>query len=226
MLLEELDSVDPKRRQGVIVVAACNNPKRLDPALMRSGRFDRIVRIPPPDASALAAIMRAHLGEHLGVEALMAVAAEAPGATGADVEQWARTARRRARHEKRPVTTDDILAEIRNGRPPRTDAQRRRMAYHESGHALVAFELDGECSIALSIVDPAGGTASFDVSRLAMLTRQAIENLVARTLAGRAAEQLVFGDISEGGASDIVLATKLAIAVECTLGSAVSALFR
>ena len=218
VLLEELDSVDPKRRQGVVVVAACNNPERLDPALTRAGRLDRIVRIPLPDASALAAIMRAHLGEHLRVEDLMPAAAEARGSTGADVQRWARAARRRARLDNRPIAIDDIVAEIRNGRPPLTKAQRWRMAYHESGHALVAFELDSDCPVGLSIVDPAGGTASFDFSRLALLTRPMIENLLVRILAGRVAEELAFGAISDGGVSDIALATKLAVSIECTLG--------
>jgi hypothetical protein len=218
VLLEELDSVDPRRRQGIIVMAACNNVLRLDPALTRAGRLDKVVHIPLPDAAALAAIIRTHLGEHFGADALLSAAAEARGSTGADVETWARGVRRRARRADRAPTVDDLLSEIRSGRLVLTDMQRRRMAYHESGHAIVARCLDGECPMSLSIVDAGGGLASFDTAHLRLLTLPRLENLIARILAGRAAEELACGGMSDGGGDDIALATKLAISVECTLG--------
>lgn len=217
-LLEELDSVDPGRRRGVVVVAACNDVGRLDPALIRPGRLDRTVRIPLPDVGALAAIMRAHLGARLGIDDLMQAAVEARGSTGAEVERWARAARRRARRDGRDVDARDMLSEVRAGKTQLGPVQKQRLAYHESGHALVSYRLDSDVPVSLSIVDARGGSASFDGSRLSLLTRPEIENLIARVLAGRAAEQVALGNISEGGAADLVTATKLASGIECSFG--------
>jgi len=130
-LLEQLDGFE--KRDGVVVIAACNNPANLDPALIRSGRLDRQIRIELPDVPALIGIMRFHLGADLADLDLRAAAVAAYGATGADVERWVRGVRRRARIRKSPMIASDLLAEIRDGRPDLPGPVRRRVGYHEGG---------------------------------------------------------------------------------------------
>jgi cell division protease FtsH len=94
-LLAEIDGVEGRR--GVVLLAACNHPHLLDPALVRSGRLDRHIRISLPDQAALARILREHLGKDFGGESLQEAALAAAGASGADCEPFVRGARRRAR---------------------------------------------------------------------------------------------------------------------------------
>ena len=137
-LLAELDGV--QGREGVVVVAACNHPHLLDPALTRSGRLDRHVRIGLPDMGALEHILRVHLRDELADTDLQAVALLALGSTGADVERFVRGARRRARDAGRPMELVDMQAEI-GGNDDRTPAEIRISAVHEAGHAIAAVEL-------------------------------------------------------------------------------------
>ena len=208
-LLEELDGFD--RREALIVIGACNDTRRLDPALVRSGRLDKHIRIALPDPIALAGILRTHLGHDLEGVDLRPAAASANGATGADAERWVRGARRRARKAGRAITLDDLVAEIREGREDFPASVRRRVSYHEAGHAI--------CAIVLGIGEPqslavnvAGGTILVERGAVNAQTAADIKRLITYTLAGRAAEELVFGDACAGCGggehSDLALASE------------------
>ncbi len=160
-LLEELDGVEG--REGVVVVGACNDPGRLDPAIVRSGRLDRTIPVPLPDREALTGILRHHLGTDLPDAELSTATLLARGATGADCERWVRGARRRARHGGRGMTIDDLTDEIRGMRRERAPEETYRYAVHEAGHALmIALEFPGTLT-GVSIretADTLGGTSA------------------------------------------------------------------
>jgi len=220
-LLEQLDgAID---REGVIVVAATNDDRRLDPALVRSGRLDRTIRIGLPDQRALVAILRHHLGpEHLPDADLSVVARLCLGGTGADVERVVRGARRRARTDRRAMVIDDLLAEVR-GDGTNVDPTVFRLAcVHESGHAVaIAVLAPGSLqSVSVRSRDGVGGvTRSRDKP---VPTVADIEAKLIALLAGRAAEKLVLGQLSAGAGgsadSDLALATQLALASAVSLG--------
>jgi cell division protease FtsH len=220
-LLEELDGF--QRREGVIVIAACNSPpEKLDPALLRSGRLDRNILIELPDPIALAGILRAHLGQDLEGVDLRPTAAAANGGTGADAERWVRGARRRARKAGRAVTLDDLFAEIREGRATIPVDVRRRIAYHEASHAICAILLGVGVphSLAMHML---GGTTLVERSAVNAQTAADIKRLMAYIMAGRAGEDLVFGDVCAGSGGggehcDLGLATDLAVRIEAIYG--------
>jgi ATP-dependent Zn protease len=218
-ILEELDGFD--RFEGVITIAACNNPTKLDPALVRSGRFDRHIRIPLPDVAALAGIIRSHLGAELASVDLRPAAASAIGASGADAEKWVRGARRRARQAGRDLRLDDLVAEITDGNGALPEPVLRRVAYHEAGHAICALASGvGEPdSVALNV---RGGLTRLQQSELTAQTASDLQSSLAYLLAGRAAEALVFGNVSAGAGggetSDLALASRLAMNMETIYG--------
>ncbi|MBP2229688.1 AAA+ superfamily predicted ATPase [Azospirillum agricola] len=215
-LLEELDGVEG--REGVVVVGACNDPGRLDPAIVRSGRLDRTIPVPLPDREALAGILRHHLGADLPDADLSTAALLARGATGADCERWVRGARRRARHGGRGMTIDDLTEEIRGMRRERTPEETYRYAVHEAGHALmITLEFPGTLT-GVSIretADTLGGTSAA-LDQRKPLTRSGLAGHLRVLLAGRAAEEAVLGDVSAGAGgddrSDLARATALAAA--------------
>lgn len=221
-LLEELDGIGG--REGVVVVGACNHPDRLDPALTRSGRLDRTIRLQLPDRSALAAILRDHLSTDLdGVDLAMA-AALALGGTGADCERWVRGARRRARHGNRDIAIDDLIAEIRGAHRPRTPELDRRCAVHEAGHALVIAIERPSALIRASIRGTAttGGGVTASLENAGPMTRAEVAATLRQLLAGRAAEEVLFRDVSAGAGgdhtSDLARATALARSALCSFG--------
>ncbi|WP_109095944.1 AAA family ATPase [Azospirillum sp. TSH64] len=214
-LLEELDGV--RGREGAVVVGACNTADRMDPAILRSGRLDRTIHVPRPGKEALAEILRHHLGGDLPDVDLAAAALLALGSTGADCERWVRGARRRARHGSRAMTGDDLLEEIRGTRHARSTEEAYRYAIHEAGHALVlAVERPGALVIASirETSDSQGGVVS-DGRLRGPVTRKEIAGELRMMLAGRAAEEVVFGDVSAGAGgsedSDLARATALAV---------------
>ncbi|WP_176953056.1 AAA family ATPase [Belnapia rosea] len=220
-LLEHLDGI--QSREGVVVVGATNHPDIIDPAILRSGRLDRTITIPLPDRQALAAILRVHLEADLDNADLTLAALYAQGGTGADCEKWIRGARRRARNGRRPMVLDDLMAEIRGGTEVRPADGRRIPAIHEAGHALVqALEQPGTLQYvsiredAESDGHTAVNTPSEDVSEvwLAMHLRG--------FLAGRAAEEVVLGQVTGGAGgpihSDLGRATWLATNAETAMG--------
>jgi ATP-dependent Zn protease len=218
-VLEQMDGFD--RREGVVVIGACNDPSRLDPALVRAGRLDKHVKIPMPDTPALAGILRTHLGEDLNGADLLPAAVAARGGTGADVECWVRIARRTARVAQRPLTLDDVVTAIHDGEPELPPQVRRRIAYHESGHMVALIFLGIAEPHALSI-HAAGGLAESTRGPIEAQTRSHLEKYLVCLLAGRASEELIFGEVTAGAGgpdgSDLSRATQLAMQIETAYG--------
>jgi cell division protease FtsH len=221
-LLEQLDGFE--RREGIFVIAACNDPSKLDSALVRAGRLDHHIAIPLPDVPALVGIFQTHLGEDLKGTDLHAAALAARGHTGADVERWVRVARRTARTAGRPLNPQDLLDTVRGGEPEWPADLRRRIACHEAGHAIALLALGIAEPKALSI-GGTGGLAESDRGEMQPETRAHLEKFLVALLSGRAAEQLIFGEatagaggVASGVESDLSRVTRLAMRMETDFG--------
>jgi len=230
-LLQELDSA-ASSSANLIVVAATNYPERLDPALIRPGRLNRILRIGLPDAEAIAGI----LGQHLGDEAppgadLTPLGTLGVGATGADVAGWARAARAAAQAAGRAVTMDDIVGQVcpPETRPPETV---RAIARHEAGHAVVGEVVASSTLEVVTIVERgafAGSTSGRLRSNPTMMTAAQIDALAVTQLAGRAADE-IWGEPTTGAGgerwSDLAVATNLLASKAASWGLSGSLLYR
>jgi ATP-dependent Zn protease len=216
--LECLDGVGG--RQGVVVIGATNHDASIDPAITRAGRLDRTVRIPLPDVTALAQILRFHLKDDLLGADLSAAAVAARGGSGADCEAWVRRARGEARRAGHALTLDGLVAAIRDGRMSLPDDIRKRISIHEAGHAVAALAL-GLGEPRLLTVHDGGGLTQVKFELRAMTARDVIA-AIAQLLAGREAELLQFGDVTAGAGgdetSDLARATTLAAAFEGAFG--------
>ena len=220
LFLELLAGVE--ERPGVVVIAASNHPENIDPAVKRAGRLDREIAIERPDTTSLTRIFRHHLGvDALAEASLLPLALAARGKTGADVEAFVRRARGAARRAGRPIGLEDILAEIRQGRLAMSEETRWRAAIHEAGHAIVGRSLGHSAIVDLSLHD-GGGEAQFEPSVDGAATLPKLEVALAMLLAGRAAEEIEFGDISIGSClgsgSDLAQATGLARNIDLQFG--------
>lgn len=222
-LLAELDGFDP--REGIVLLAATNRPEILDPALMRAGRFDRQVVVDRPDKSGRAAILRVHLRKVTVDPALdvEAVAGLTPGFTGAELANLVNEAaihatRRGAETVGMPDMTSALERVVagmeRKGRilNPR---ERETVAWHEMGHALAAASLPGADPVhKVSIIPRTIGALGYTLTRPTedrfLITRSELENRMVMLLAGRAAEQIRFAEVSTGAADDLVRATDIA----------------
>lgn len=218
--LEELDGI--AGREGVVVVAACNNVHRLDPAIRRSGRLDRTIHVPPPGHRALVGIFRHHLGDELPDANLEPVATLALGGTGADVERWTRGARRRARAGKRGLSVDDLVAEVR-GPGGRVPEALRVSAVHEAGHAVALAVLAPGRLLSATIRETEWTLGAVQAQPDDGLpTRDGLMVRLAVLLAGRAAEELLLGEVSAnaggGENSDLAKATSLAASMLTAYG--------
>jgi cell division protease FtsH len=229
-VLEQLDGF--RRRGRVIVLAATNDIAAVDPALRRSGRLDRVIPVPRPDAAARTRILRRYLSAQrhtVSAAELDALGLGAVGLTGADLEQIVRTAGRRARRDNgRPIQADDLRRLIL--RLPEKEAQRAidpallyRICVHEAGHALVTLlGADGGTSLQhVSTLSPTEEVGGFVLClpniECAMARGEYLLDQICAALAGRAAEALVFGErnigIGSGGSDpgcDLATATKMA----------------
>ncbi|WP_158871354.1 AAA family ATPase [Antarcticirhabdus aurantiaca] len=207
-LLECLDG--SSRREGVVVLAACNNPAALDPALVRSGRLDRRFEIGLPDEDALLRIFGHHL-PGADLEDLAPAATVLAGSTsGADVARIAREARRVARRAGREVTAQDLLA-IAMPPDPLSPRDRRLVAVHEAGHA-VACLAQGRIPDSLSVVAGQVNHGGVLVAHgLGMGRLAEVEAEVVVRLAGRAAEEVILGEPSAGAENDLKFATALVV---------------
>ncbi|BCB17118.1 AAA family ATPase [Bosea sp. ANAM02] len=220
LLLEQLAGID--QRPGVVVIAATNFPDRVDAAVKRSGRLDRVIEISKPSADDLAQIFRFHLGpETLADADLMQLALPAKGATGADVEAIVQRAKGTARRAKRELSVDCLLAEIASRHPPLSAQDRNLIAVHEAGHALVGLVL-GVGTVVGASVHAAGGGIDIRTDMTGSLTLDYLQNHIAMLLAGRAAERVALGQMSIGAgmsaSSDLAKATRLAVLVETQSG--------
>lgn len=230
--LELLDGVGG--REGIVVMGATNHYDRIDPAVVRSGRLERHVVIPLPDAADRVGILSQHVDFCIPVDELHKLVVPTQGMSGADLAQAARNARRIARRDKRTVTVDDLL----EGLPEvfrLTDDHRYANALHESGHTLVGIKLGVGKYVGTRVVEQIclgkgasnqAGAAYFEMPIIAHRGRANYNNQIAMTLAGLAAEELVLGETSDGAgagpSSDLARATRLATMMETTLGMGAS----
>jgi cell division protease FtsH len=236
-LLVEMDGFDPN--SGVIMIAATNRPDVLDPALLRPGRFDRRVVVDAPDARGRKEIFRVHLrGKPLefdGTEAerektIDSLAKRTPGFTGADianlVNEAALLAARRDKNKIGISEFEESIDRVMIG-PERksrvmTEAVRRRTAVHEAGHAIVGELLPNSDPVHKVSILPRGMalgvTISLPTEDRYNRTKNELEDKIAMALAGRVAEEMVFGDLDTGAASDLDRVTDLARAMVCEYG--------
>jgi cell division protease FtsH len=220
-LLGELDGFDP--HANIIVLAATNRPDVLDPALLRPGRFDRQITVGLPDRNGRRDILKIHVRPLKIAPAvdLETVAGQTIGMSGADLANLCNEAAlacvRHGRQLVEPADFDEALDRLRLGvaHPQLMDAQERRIvAYHESGHALVAWLTPGADPVhkmtivphgqALGVTEQLPAIERHNLSRAYVLTRIAV------MLGGRTAEEVMFGEITTGAESDLVEATQLA----------------
>ncbi|UVO33693.1 ATP-dependent zinc metalloprotease FtsH [Bradyrhizobium arachidis] len=224
-LLSELDGFDPSA--GVILLAATNRPEILDPALLRAGRFDRQVLVDRPDKTGRVAILKVHVRKiQLGKDVdLDKVAGLTTGFTGADLANLINEAAIAAtRRSGEAVSFADfvtaierIVAGIEKKSRVLGKDERRRVAYHEMGHALVAASLPGVDPVQKVSIIPRGiGALGYTIQRPTedrfLLTAGELKNRIAVLMGGRASERLIFdGAISTGAADDLQRATEVAI---------------
>jgi cell division protease FtsH len=220
-ILTEMDGFDSST--GVIVIAATNRPDVLDQALLRPGRFDRRVTVSPPDRSGREAILRVHTrSTKLAPDVdLGAIAATTPGMVGADlanlVNEAALLAARRGHDAVQTNDFTDALERIVLGAERKvmmTLADRRRTAYHEGGHAIVGMLTEGADPVRKISIIPRGLAlgvtfAAPDADRY-NYTEQELRAKIKVAIAGRAAEEVVFGDLTTGAESDIQQLTQIA----------------
>ena len=222
-LLVEMDGFDPK--VGVILMAATNRPEILDPALLRPGRFDRHVLVDRPDKVGREQILRVHLKKIKAVADLSVekLANMTPGMVGADlanlVNEAALLAVRRNKNEVGMEEFEEAVERIIAGLEKKNRlinaSERETVAYHEMGHAMVALSLPGtdpvqKISIIPRGVAALGYTMQVPTGDRFLMKKTELENKIASLLGGRAAEELIFGDISTGAHNDLARATDIA----------------
>jgi cell division protease FtsH len=230
-LLSELDGFDPSR--GIVLLAATNRPEVLDPALLRAGRFDRQILVDRPDRKGRIEILAVHLKRiRLAPEAdAEKIAALTPGFSGADlanlVNEAALLATRRGAEgvEMQDFTgaVERIVAGLEKKNRLLNPLERKVVAHHEMGHALVALALPGSDPVhKISIIPRGVGALGYTIQRPTedryLMTRAELENKMAVLLGGRAAEALVFDHLSTGAADDLVKATEIARAMVMRYG--------
>ena len=225
-LLEQLDGLEG--REGVVVVAASNHPEKIDPAILRSGRLDRHVRIPLPDLRSRTAIFQMHLRDGFDDAELKSFAEVCEGASGADIQKIVRDARRRARRLRRPIRAADVLFHLPV--PALIPAETLRVnAIHEIGHAVVGTVLGMELvrveispRILVTTANQSVGKATFGSRPWGRRTKAYYLDAIAMRLAGMAAEKLFLGCHDDGAAggrgSDLHDATRAAIMLERSFG--------
>jgi cell division protease FtsH len=221
-LLVEMDGFDVKG--GVILIAATNRPDILDPALLRPGRFDRQIVVDRPDLEGRKAILRVHArGKPLATDVdLDVIARRTPGFTGADLANVINEAALlTARSNARQITTamleesiDRVMAGPERKSRVMSDKEKKIIAYHEGGHALVAHALPNSDPVHKVTILPRGRalgyTMTLPVEDKFLVTRSELIDQLAMLLGGRTAEELVFHEPTTGAANDIEKATSIA----------------
>ena len=229
-LLTEMDGFDG--RKGVVILAATNRPESLDKALLRPGRFDRRIQMELPDLEGRKAILGVHLAKvkHDSVD-LSIVAQATAGSSGAELANIVNEAALRAvRQGRHKVTTADleesvetVMAGAQKKHAVLTPEEKRIVACHEIGHALVAAMQTASASVHKITIIPRtsgalGYTMQVDEGDQMLLSRENLFNRIATLTGGRSAEELVFGSITTGASNDIEQATKLARAMVTRFG--------
>jgi len=222
-LLVELDGFDPST--GLVLLAATNRPEILDPALLRAGRFDRVVLVDRPDKPGRLQILQVHARKvKLGADVdLDKIAASTPGFSGADlanlVNEAALLATRRGADAVNGAdfaeAIERMIAGLEKKNRVLNEQERRVVAHHELGHALVAMALPGTDPVQKISIIPRGVAAlGYTLQRPTedrfLMTREELENKMAVLLGGRAAEEVVFDHLSTGAANDLAKVTEIA----------------
>ncbi|BFU94860.1 MAG: protease, ATP-dependent zinc-metallo [Nitrospira sp.] len=222
-LLVEMDGFDP--RIGVILMAATNRPEILDPALLRAGRFDRHVLVDRPDKNGRLAILKVHARSvALGPDAdLGVIAGMTPGFSGADlanvINESALLAVRRGKDrvgsEELQEAVERVIAGLEKKNRVLNKMEKERVAYHETGHALVALSIPGSDQVQKISIIPRGISALGYTLQLPtedrfLMAKSELENKIAVLLGGRTAEELMFGEASTGAQNDLLKATDIA----------------
>ncbi|MBU2935131.1 MULTISPECIES: AAA family ATPase [Pacificibacter] len=216
--LAELDAIS--RDEGVILVGTTNRADKIDPAVLRAGRMDLKVAVPLPDTESLLAILRQNLRDEVSETDLQALARGSVGKSAAEIDAAIRAARSDARHSDSMLSLAMLQDHLNIDASAENQNLLWRIAVHEAGHAIIAAALNLGPVTSLR-VSPDGGQVTCQFKPNESLLSD-FEAQIAYSLAGRAAERLVLGDISAGAGgsetSDLALATKAAIQIETTLG--------
>ena len=225
-LLTEMDGF--QENIGVIILAATNRPETLDPALTRPGRFDRRVPVELPDLAGREAILKVHAKKIKTADDVNfhTIARMASGASGAELANIINEAALRAVRNNRTVVNESdleesietVIAGYQKKNAVLSDSEKKVVAYHEIGHALVAAMQSHSAPVQKITIIPRtsgalGYTMQVDQGDKYLLTKKELENKIATFTGGRAAEELVFGEITTGASNDIEQATKLARAM-------------
>ena len=225
-LLTEMDGFEGNN--GVIILAATNRPESLDPALTRPGRFDRRVPVELPDLQGREAILKVHAKKIKVADDVdfHTIARMASGASGAELANIINEAALRAVRSGRTVVSEAdleesievVIAGYQKKNAVLSDQEKRVVAYHEIGHALVAAMQSHSAPVQKITIIPRtsgalGYTMQVEEGDKYLMTKQEIENKIATFTGGRAAEEVVFGEITTGASNDIEQATKLARAM-------------
>ena len=225
-LLTEMDGFEGN--SGVIILAATNRPESLDPALTRPGRFDRRVPVELPDLQGREAILKVH-AKNVKVEKdidYSAIARMASGASGAELANIVNEAALRAVRDGRKAANQTdfeesievVIAGYQKKNAILTDKEKKIVAYHEIGHALVAAKQTNSAPVQKITIIPRtsgalGYTLQVDEGNHYLMNKEELENKIATLTGGRAAEEVAFGSVTTGASNDIEQATKLARAM-------------
>ena len=230
-LLTEMDGFDGSK--GVVVLAATNRPDSLDPALLRPGRFDRRIPVELPDLQGRIEILKVHakkirLAEDVNFEPIAKTAAGASGAELANIVNEAalravRSGRQFATQEDLQESVEVVIAGYQKKSRVLSDQEKKIVAYHETGHALVAALQSHSAPVQKITIIPRtsgalGYTLQVDEGDHFLMSREELLNKIATYTGGRAAEELVFHSVTTGASNDIEQATKLARAMISRFG--------
>ncbi|AEB06934.1 ATP-dependent metalloprotease FtsH [Coriobacterium glomerans PW2] len=222
-LLTEMDGFD--NHKGIVVIAATNRPDTLDPALLRPGRFDRRIPVELPDLAGRNAILKLHSKDVKTEEPidLNAVARATPGASGADLAniinegalRAVRMGRKRATQDDFEESVEVVIAGMERKSTVLSDHEKQVVSYHEIGHAIVAASQKGAAPVTKITIVPRtsgalGYTMQVEDDEKFLTTRQEVLDKLTVYCGGRAAEELIFDEMTTGAANDIEQATKLA----------------
>ena len=225
-LLTEMDGFDGSK--GVVILAATNRPDSLDPALLRPGRFDRRIPVELPDLKGREEILKVHAKKIKIADSVRFddIAKAAAGASGAELANIVNEAALRAVRDGRKFATqadfeesiEVVIAGYQKKNAILTDKEKRIVAYHEIGHALVAAKQTNSAPVQKITIVPRtsgalGYTMQVEEGNHYLMTKEEILNKIATLTGGRAAEEIVFGSVTTGASNDIEQATKLARAM-------------